>query len=302
MLFINQSLIRYFLYRGNYIDHCPARIKEEYYDKTIPEIVTEPMTKGKFFETLVLGKGKEGEVVTDLPRKIISETQKKKGIEIGEKKIDQVRIEYQAEKAKELAKTYFIHINSINTQIKIYKQWKEKNVILVGNIDLFSTVLFDFKKTTPDLAIIDLKLTADLENTWGAYCYGNPHELDMIQGKMYHYLVRDIDLNLNHIYNPFNRLKEVFHEGVQNIAKNGTLWFLLWVFDYKKDIENLDNKFISYKWTQDREQELHEDIRKVVEFVKRYNDIGWYCNPTYLLCKKCPLKDSCKEVHVYDEV
>jgi hypothetical protein len=111
MITISQSLIKRFFKYDPYLDQwtyrafCPRKEKELSIDRTIAW-TSDSMDDGKYFETLCLGSGRDGEMVLDLPRKKLTKAQEQANIIAemegtpilfkGEKKIDQVRIDEQA--------------------------------------------------------------------------------------------------------------------------------------------------------------------------------------------------------------
>jgi len=252
---------------------------------------TESMLKGKFFETLCIGRSRGGEMTTDLPRKKLTKKQEienrvkvSKGGQPskGEKTIDQIRIEEQKQRFEALCKKYQVKIMEENTQVPLAVQWtKNTDVMLTMELDIFPTTLILDEEL--NVAIIDLKLTADLHSTYGEYCYGDIHNLDLIQGKMYHYGIRHMD----NVLNP--HIDVVMTESLQNMIDDNKVLFVLWVFNYKKAL--LEDKFIKIKWDAAKEAELHESIRKTVSYIEMYDEMGWPANPDYHFCKNCPVTE-----------
>ena len=289
--FINQSLIKKFYHNGNEKEHCPQKeLNAEF-------IETEPMTNGKYFETLLLGGSAKGDSVTDLRRKKLSKDQIRQNIInknegrpliLGEKRIDQIRIEQQVEIAKMVAAKHQMSIfPGINTQIKVSKRWeKDDDIILRGEFDLFPTGIYSKKYNKYLMSLVDLKLTGDIDSTFGAYCYGVPKDLDPLQGLFYQYLVYDLDYELN------PHLVDLFPKHLADKARE-ELHFYLWIFDYKK--QQLGNRFIPVVYDKLQEAYLFESIRRTLSLIEKYNDIGWNTNPSSDLCSKCSLKDTCSD-------
>jgi len=271
-------------------EFCPRFMKECYIDKTIDSISSEPMMKGKFFESLAFGSTTNSAAVTDLPRKKLSKkaiaelTAKKLPIK-GEKTVDQVRIETQVERLKKRAEELMIQIQTgVNTHVPIYKKFNDE-ILLAGEFDLFPTpVLYE---GIMRLAIIDLKLTGDVNSTFGGFGWGNPNHIDYIQGDMYHFLVRDIDFELN------PHLKDVLDERLLDIIKNNQIIFLYWIWGYKEPLE-FQEKIIERQYEESfggslRQQDLKERIRKAYSILKREEMMGWIENPCQKHCRMCPL-------------
>lgn len=114
------------------------------------------MLAGSFFETLCLGSGAQGQVITDLPR-----------LKSGEKSTDQVRIEKQAERFKAL----------FNTAESDYSGWTMgRSQLYLEYEDRGGTI--DFEMFIGERAcIVDLKLTKDLVTGY----WSRPSEVDLIQ-------------------------------------------------------------------------------------------------------------------------
>jgi len=176
MIIISQSLIKRFYKYDPYLDQwafrafCPRKEKELSIDR-IHEWSSESMQCGKYFETLFLGSGRDGEMVLDLPRKkltkaeqqanIIAEMEETPILYKGAKLTDQRRIDEQVLRAQQRAIELDINIiQNVNTQVKILKKFSN-NIMLSCNIDIFPTTI-TISGDKPRLAIMDIKLTADL--------------------------------------------------------------------------------------------------------------------------------------------
>ena len=290
-IIINQSLIKKLIDKyQNEVDFCPKYIKECVMDRNCEQKPTNAMLAGKFFESLVLGSTTDSKAILDLPRKKLTkkriEELKAKGLPlIGDKKIDQIRIEEQAERAKRRFEELGIEVyHGINTHQTIYKKWSDR-YILSGELDLFPTpILYNGIKR---LAIIDLKLTADVHSTFGSFCWGKPQYMDHLQGDMYHYLIRDIDFDLN------PNMKEIITPKVQELIEFEEVIFLYWVWGYKKEpLEEqeifLERTYRDESGTDFRQKELQERIRKAIAIIEREETFGWEPKPVHDQCINCP--------------
>lgn len=149
---------------------CLAKFKGMWIDKTIPFLSNEAMDKGNYFEYLCIGdNAKDSEdIITDLPRK-----------KNGDKKIDQIRIEEQAEYFRELFdknNDNFLGYEIDNVQIEIW----HPNGRDRGVVD-FST---DWGKE--NCILWDLKLTSNVEATRHPKNWGHPDRLiDITQSLFY---------------------------------------------------------------------------------------------------------------------
>jgi len=288
---ISQSLIKKFLKKGDIIPICPKNIYETEIAPEVETPPTEPMLKGSYFETLVLGSGREGHKTLDLPRKkltIKQETENRIRAEKGEtpilggKKLDQIRIEEQAERFKILRVQRQIMISEFNTQVRIFKKWDEDtSVFLRGDLDIFPTPIMG--KEGLQMAIIDIKLTQNIDNEFGDYRWGDPYNMDHIQAQMYHFLVRDVDMSIN------KGLRDILTPSAKRIIDSNSLLFLYWVFSYGSG--NLRDKFVRYNWDKNKEREFRESVRKTISIIQDNEAKGWPAEPEYERCIKCPITD-----------
>lgn len=287
---ISQSIIRELLHNGEEREVCPRRLYLTKITRKVKDDPSMPMLYGKYFETHCLGKSAKGDKQLDLPRKKLTKKQlaenevrkkEKRPIILGDKYLDHIRTDDQIRRFKALAKENQMIITSDNVQVSAYALWeKDPLVLLKGEFDIFPTpILIDGELQA---AIIDLKLTADLHATYGEYCYGSPEYLDLIQAKMYHYIVRNLDRTLN------KGIDEIVTDSVKNLISKNRILFLLWIFNYKGQI--LEDKFIRVNWDKTKESELHESIRKTIMILTDMENREWPTNPTYQLCKRCAWK------------
>ena len=288
---INQSIIRTFLRNGEEREYCYRRIYLTKVAKTISSPQSDPMLYGKYFESQCLGSSAMGEKINDLPRKKLTRAveaenavRKDRGKRPlrGEKYLHHIRIDEQIARFKVLLNHHKIMVNESNVQVPLFTIWdQDPDVLLKAELDIFPTTIRLEDKL--NAAIIDLKLTADIHNEWGEYCYGKPEYLDLIQAKMYHYIVRNLISSLN------PGIDTLLTDSVKSLIENNNILFLLWIFNYKK--ENLEDKFIIVKWDKQKEQELHESIRKTIAILNHGEAEGWPTNPQYSICKSCPWKE-----------
>lgn len=296
---ISQSLIKKFLYKGDERELiCPYRIYATSIAKTHSEETLSTL-KGHYFETLCLGGKACCGAVTDLPRKkqskkIIIENHKREieGLPPipGDKTLDQVRIEKQAEIFKQLCDKYQVTVTPGNTQVPITIPWSEdeENVLLRMELDIFPTAIIT--SSGLGLAVIDLKLTANIESTFGEYCWGAPQYLDTIQSIFYLNGVKNLAKHIN--LNP--NLKYLLTRPAVNLIENNQITFYYWVFGYKK----IANKLIKVRWDATREKELNESINKTISIIEYYEALGWPVKPNYTLCKNCPVVECIHKVTI----
>lgn len=291
---LTQSLVSRFLYKGEEREtFCPSKtyhidmIHSHHYR-------TASMLNGSFFETLCIGSGTGGRVTDDLPRKRLVKARELENIKRketglpevkGDKTMDQIRIEQQVQRFKLLSAKYQVTVEPKgNTQVRIIVPWhKNPEIYLSCEFDIFPTAIITNEGLK--LAIIDLKLTADINVTFGEYCWGAPEFMDLIQAYMYHYCARQV---INHVdTNP--NMVELLTKPAVNLIQQNQLEFYYWVFNYKK--EELQDKLVKVVWDATKEQEFHEAIRKTVSLIEFYETQSWPTKPQYKLCKECTVFD-----------
>ena len=272
-MIINSSLIKEFWYNGERKDFCPFKV----YTHTITREhhhTTESQLNGSYFETLCLGSGVKGQKVTS------SMMRHKRN---GGKTAVHDRIDTQHLRFCQLCDEHEIIIDpTTNTQVTVYKLWKDGETILSGDMDIFPCTLKTPKRGAI-MTIMDLKLTADLDSTFGPYAWGNSAGMDHTQAYMYKYLSEGIDPEINkHVggdapgTQKLLRLYDIF-DGL-----NYDFNFLYWVFEHGPKGRN---KLVEVQHDQTKRADLHESIRKTKELVMGFMKNGW----TEFL----PNKDNC---------
>lgn len=254
---INQSLIKQMYRKGDEVEHCPAMIHAQYVTKRV-SYKSLTFDRGNYFENLAIGAGATSDApVTDLPR-----------LKNGNKSADQIRIEEQAMRFKSMLGTYGMKILEVQKVVAV--PWiYDPNITLRIVIDFLSPIKYRTGPIIHDhkLALIDLKLTQNIHNNFGDYSWGFPANMDHIQAIMY-----------SHVWE-------------EHAGKKAPFYY--WVFDHKK---NPENKIIKKK---DPEMidfaEMHESIRKTQANLDYYAANDWPTNPNVSICKRCALKDICKD-------
>ncbi len=222
-------------------DTCLKRWKHQWINK---EFSLEPniyMQRGKYFEELCLGEGAiEGEK-TELPL-----------IKTGKKTIDQIRIEEQAEKFKQL----FDKDSELFLGFSIrYIQIKLEDDESTGVAD------FDAIDKEGNDCLFDLKLTRDLDSE-SEFSWKDPKNLDLIQ--QIHYA----DLYEKRFRKKPKNYLIIFDYSPEMKVKLVELDILKQSFDQK------DGRFLDF-WEEKRMLDSLEDYPTV---------------PSKEECKKCPLK------------
>ena len=221
---------------------CAFRWKSQWIEGLISSISNEHMKRGHYFEGLCIGGGASGKVeIDDLPR-----------LRNGNKGVDQLRIEQQAVRFKDLFDpNHSDFLGYTILQSQLYLENKSGG----GTIDFMAVD----QKNNP--CLFDLKLTGSLTYGW----WSDISKIDMLQQLHYHNLYLD---NFT-------------------IPKKKKLKNLLAIFDYstKKSISivELFPKEYDLKDTKER-----FSVAECV--IEEYSEKGWSYTPSPDECKICPLK------------
>ena len=297
MFEISPSLIKKFIYKGNDVEHCPARVYGTYIKPTLDISSSESMIDGQFFETMCIGSTRDGHRVIDLPRKALSKRQIQENmvewekglapIHWGEKTVDQIRIEQQVLIFKQKVKKYMMVIEDFNTQTELRLKVSD-DFVLTCHPDIFPTPVMTKDGLIP--ACIDLKLTKDIDNTFGDFCWGDPERMDNTQGIGYQYIIKHLNEKDN------EHLADLLTPQLLSMCNNSKVTFRFWVFGYGN--KSMRDKFVPVPYGKMEEVEFNERLRKTMRLVGNYETYGWNTNPKHALCHDCPLKDICND---YDD-
>jgi hypothetical protein len=242
---ISQSLIKkYTNKRGDELERCPYKIYTCYIIKSHSTLTTLPMLQGSYFETKCIGGTAYGSV-NDLPRKVRP---------VNEKTLDHIRIDRQIINFKTLAERYGLVITEDNIQIRHEKEWNkyihdDVIVLLTGVTDIETSILYQGEIVD---AVIDLKLTGNLQKSWGDFDWQHPEFMDHIQMDMYYELTG----------------KEPFY----------------WVFDIKNEENLIYHHIIDEQGLND----LEYRINKTALELKFDLDNNWKKSGSFEICKDCP--------------
>lgn len=297
---VNSSLIKALFYKGEIRDYCPTKIQALFLHG-VESQPTESMKKGLYFETKAIGGSARGSSMHDLPRKLITKKQKDAGAVIGDKTIDQERIDLQVLTFKQKVKHFEMSIMpNVNIQVKIYKQHPLfEDTLLTGELDIFP-ITFVHPIYGLILAWIDMKLTKDLTKDFGEYSYKYPGSLDPIQPWMYHELITDIDMGLNMSINPNCKLPQTLTPEIISYIQSGNVLGFYWVFDYgvSKKKPKLKDTFIEWRYNNTARNELYEAVRKTRKIMIEMKEQCPPAYPTAENCSNCPLE--CKFRYLKD--
>ena len=277
-LIVSASLIKDLMYNGTEIDYCPNYIYHKYLTDTEVMKPSDAMIKGSFGETILLGGSARGKSTPDLERK-----------RNGEKTIDQERIEAQCMNAENIMKLRNMNlIKGVNTQVLFFKNvildrgnGEKETVLCRGEFDWFPTTFINDDGEL-EIANIDIKFTGDLRTVknfgTGEALWGNFEEMDDTQALMYLYLIEDIDWNINNHISP--DLKKL----ISSLSEH-KIHFYFWVFDYKRPITEIENKFFKVEFNPFKRREIIERIRKTVSIFDFHNKMNDW--EKKIPCKSC---------------
>lgn len=302
---LSYSLTDKLFRRGNPLPRCPMHIYMCYLTEQVKSDPSDAMLKGCFFETLALGSSARNQMVIDLPRKKLSKKQEQHNIIAavegkplieGEKMIDQIRIEEQVKRFKQLClEKSMVIVEGMNTQVVVYKRIPGTNWIARGTLDSFPVPITLQREhiltgVKGNVCLFDLKLTADLlKRTYKGVIWGDGRTIDPTQLIFYAWILKDIDFALNDKINPGNKLRQVISPFHQNLIKNNNLLLYYWVFEYKT--ATLGNRMIEVSYDALKEKELLETIRKSISDLEMMESMGYPTEPLYEVCKECPIKN-----------
>jgi hypothetical protein len=296
MIKLSYTLISQVLYNGNYIEYCPRKVYWEYLSPVKFKNETDRMIEGQFFETLGIGSGRDGASVTDLRR----------NKRTGDKRIIQERIEEQALEFKRIAKQKGIKVYNTkdfsNIQWPILIRWeKDPEIILEIHPDI---VLTPYEIQNGDesfsvLSTIDLKLTMDLDSTFSKFQWADIEKKDLLQAHLYSYVIMNFDKEWNKSINPEYNWDELFNEKVIKLINPQSYVFIYAIFESNK-LKRHKIHIETYK--QENVIQMHESIRKAVEAYRTMANDGFPPNPSYELCKNCPIKEKCNEANTNESI
>jgi hypothetical protein len=280
-LVINSSLIkRITKAKGSAVDFiqvCPSNfyITEILkYDRQLPSIY---MQRGLYFETHVLGSSAGGQQTYDLPR-----------MRNGEKFAEHRRIDEQILRFSMLKEKWGLKINPIvdnkllkNTQLlknvifehpELKEKYPNLKIIMKMELDLISPASFEAfgVEYDYDMLIIDLKLTGNINNTFGDFAWANYEALDHCQAQIYS-LFNDLPF----AYLVFDHSKDL-----------GYQWF-----PYNMDVDN-PNEWVA----EDAKEKKNIIIRRIIDTVDmlmKYELNNWWPLKIPTNCKSCPILKYC---------
>jgi len=305
-MIITQSIIKKLFNHDERLYPCPHWFLRQVLNRDFPESPEqlEVYEGGNYFEYLVLGRNRDGGATIDMKRKKLTKDQIKENLRreaeskqllLGEKSVKQERIELQAKMFPQLCSKYQVNIiKEVNTQIFVKKKIRD-NLFLELTMDVFPTTILTSQGIR--LAIMDTKLSGDINSTFGDYQWGDPSRIDYIQAMTYTYGVRDIDFNLN------PHLEGILTPSILKMIQDRDFVFVYWIFD--TNANKLGHKFVPFYPSITHETSLLEKIRRTEQAIIEMANNGWKKEPKYKLCKKCPVSvlngGDCRDYSEFDE-
>lgn len=162
---------------------CPKRWKENFIDKTMPNLCTQAQAMGVYFE-YGINVNPDAEI-KDLPLK---------GKNV--KTVAHERLDQQMGVFRGLCKKMNIKLD--NTQVKMYYEWISCRVVLKSTLDIFDVI--DGVPTN-----IDVKVCGNMKSDFGPYQWAEPEKKDWLQSKFYDYIYfKKYGVHMKHIYLVFD--------------------------------------------------------------------------------------------------
>lgn len=254
---ISQSMIKSMRYdEDGQPTVCPTLLKLQYIDglRSEPSL---SMQYGNYFETKVLGANRDGGRTDQLP--LTHSTQKKTA--------DNLRIDDMAyEFSNTIVPRYQLELKNAHVTLECDSPFSKFK--LEAHLDLVSPILdptIDPDNVIPT-AIIDTKLTQDLNSTYGDFCWGEPEKMNHLQAYFYD-LIWELNMG-NRV--PFYYI----------VCEHGT----------------------GRSWIVIRKKVTDEDRASTIQLITRTSDVldEWSSKsrfpikPNYRDCKMCPIKDACE--------
>jgi hypothetical protein len=243
---------------------CPKRLYHTRITNDTSEELTESLARGIFFEYKAFGTlpNNPSQQIVDLPR-----------LQNGKKSADQVRIEMQADmlplnfqKMK-----WDIAYTNFNTTIKLNDKFSIK-VILDAVVNAYDE---EHGEVT---AIVDTKLTKDVNNKFGDSCWGSPEFMDHLSAVVYYWV--------------FSLLLKEISEKHPNLKSDLPIKFYYYVADYKQDMEC---KIIEKVIHPNSIREMEHKLKSSMSLILSWEEQGFPAMPHSSLCSNCPLYSKCDE-------
>lgn len=235
-------------------EFCAAKYKAYNIDQLFQPQTTGAQLKGQYFEYRALGSPDRHGNIPELPK-----------LRNGKMSADEDRIIQQAIKFKEILLGYGMTV--VEKNIPVTYEYNEL-LTLTGIIDCLI-----YYQGEP--VILDLKLTANINSTWGKFGWGNYWNMNHLQAYLYMDLLQKL---------------------------TGRQYrFMYAVFDYKP---NPEYKFIEIENSNLHQLEVSEQIREAYEKLAGFYQSGFKPTPSYDECKDCqavcPVRQLVKTIETFN--
>jgi hypothetical protein len=263
MIKISQSIVKKF----EVPDFCPKRLKADTIDRLYEKESSVTLKQGIYFESELLGAGAKGQVVTDLPRNILTKKAIKEGKTIGDKKAAHLRIDEQVVNALAAFEKWGIEMPPMHyRQVELEVPHPEFDDVMMSlTLDFVSSIKSEEYGDYP-FAIIDVKLTGSVDNDYGDYCWGTPEKMDHLQAYVY-----------------MRFFKEAFKD---KLPEDYMPPFFYLVFDHSP---RMKKKIVPFFYSEKTDYEMMERIELTRTKYLREQEMNWEARPNMDQCEKCPL-------------
>ena len=237
---------------------CPKKLLEYFLLGNFSSPQTEAMLKGNYFEYLCLGATADDQQIPELPRL------KAKDKDSGEfkKSTDHLRIDAQAKLFPDVLSNYKIIVTEVQKSLR----HEMGEFVIATKADIFGSI-HDPENGFVEEAYVDLKLTKDINNTFGDFQWHDPETRDHTQAFL---------------------TVATHYKMTGRIAK-----FYYLVFDYKEDSEHI---LVEKRVTANDIFEFFETVRTIIEKIAELNEQQWPTNPSWNNCENCLLKSGCQAI------
>lgn len=226
---------------------CPRKFKLSTMEEKYPSLPSESMIKGQLFEWLALeSPNREGQ---------IPKLKKKNN---GQPTADEVRIVQQAQLAKKLIP--MLGMTPVSNRVAAMIDLDDPGPI---SISVLLDLLVWYQPKGAAQArpyIVDTKLTANINSTFGDFCWGTPWNMDHTQAYIY-----------------MNVMSQLLGQPVG---------FIYLVFDYKT---NPDYTVIEMADSAVNQSQVREALRRAYDTLMRMDAAGYPPVPSYEACRTCTI-------------
>jgi hypothetical protein len=235
---------------------------------------SQAMLEGQYFETLAIGQGAYGSCHS-LPR----------NTRTGQPKVKEDRILKAVQLFKQVAVETGIIVDKSNTQVEkkipvIDSNFPDIQIYIKVVADIISP--FVYKNINCDIAILDLKLTADRNNTffnpyrpWESFCWGDSDKMSKLQASVYSSIFEIPFINI------------IFDTKIKNPG-----WIPIPIKTVVSHPNDSEAKL--------RHLEMKQGITKCISQLVEWNNLEWPTNPG-VHCGACNI-ETCKEKKIINHV